>query len=101
MKSYPFGFSFPIQTTSAASAASALENGGAVVLVAAADGRPAREAFDRDHPLAALIVGNEGAGVRPELRAVAADIVAVPMAGAAESLNAGVAGSILMYEWTR
>jgi TrmH family RNA methyltransferase len=48
----------------------------------------------------ALVVGNEGAGVRPELRA-AGRPVAVPMRGGAESLNVGMAGSILLYVLTR
>jgi TrmH family RNA methyltransferase len=45
----------------------------------------------------ALAVGNEGAGVRGALRDAAAAVVSVPMKGPAESLNAGVAGSILMH----
>lgn len=94
-------FRIPIRKASVDAVVAALEADEAFVLVAAADGRPAREALDADRPLSALIVGNEGAGVREELRSVASGAVAVPMAGAAESLNAGVAGSILMYEWTR
>jgi tRNA G18 (ribose-2'-O)-methylase SpoU len=49
----------------------------------------------------ALVVGNEGAGVRPGVRAAADAVVAIPMRGAAESLNVGVAGSILMHTLTR
>ncbi|NNF14381.1 MAG: RNA methyltransferase [Gemmatimonadetes bacterium] len=49
----------------------------------------------------ALIIGNEGAGVRPDVRAAADAMVAVVMAGPVESLNAGIAGSILMSEFTR
>lgn len=50
------------------------------------------------HPSAfALVVGNEGAGVRPEIAASAERAVAVPMRGPAESLNVGIAGSILLY----
>ena len=94
-------FRIPIRKASAEAAATELRRAEAVVFVAAADGRPAREAFGTDHPLAALVVGNEGAGVRDELRSAASGTVAVPMAGSAESLNVGVAGSILMYEWTR
>lgn len=45
----------------------------------------------------ALIVGNEGGGVRKELRDRASAFVAVPMTGPVESLNVGVAGSILMH----
>jgi TrmH family RNA methyltransferase len=46
-----------------------------------------------------LIVGNEARGVGAELRAAASDI-AIPTVGV-ESLNAGVAAGILMYEARR
>lgn len=49
----------------------------------------------------ALVVGSEGAGARVEVRAAAARTVAVHMPGGAESLNAAVAGAILMYVLTR
>ena len=52
-------------------------------------------------PRTALIVGNEGAGLRDESRALADDVVSVPMAGRAESLNVGVAAGILLYGLTR
>ncbi len=45
----------------------------------------------------ALAVGNEGAGLRAEIVAASTKRVAIPMPGKAESLNAGVAGSILLY----
>lgn len=45
----------------------------------------------------ALAVGNEGAGVRKEILEKASKVLAVPMAGGADSLNAGAAGAILMY----
>lgn len=49
----------------------------------------------------ALLVGNEGAGVHPELAARATHTVAVPLAPGAESLNVGVAAGILLYEVLR
>jgi len=45
----------------------------------------------------ALAVGNEGAGLRAEVVAACTKRIAIPMPGKAESLNAGVAGSILLY----
>jgi TrmH family RNA methyltransferase len=45
----------------------------------------------------ALAIGNEGAGVRPALRAAATGLVGIPMISRADSLNAGVAGAILMF----
>ena len=44
------------------------------------------------------IIGNEGNGVSTELIQASDLAVKIPMTGKVESLNAGVAGSILMYE---
>jgi RNA methyltransferase, TrmH family len=49
----------------------------------------------------AVIVGNEGAGIRPALNAIAARRVAIPLAQGAESLNVAVAAGILLYEVLR
>jgi len=49
----------------------------------------------------ALAVGNEGAGLSPEIVAGAAAAVAVPMSGPVESLNVAVATGILLYLMTR
>jgi len=49
----------------------------------------------------ALVVGNEGAGLRHEVLAAAARKVGVPMRPGAESLNAATAAGILLYEVTR
>ncbi|MBO5910454.1 MAG: RNA methyltransferase [Clostridia bacterium] len=45
-----------------------------------------------------VIIGNEGNGVSTELIQVSDMAVKIPMTDMVESLNAGVAGSILMYE---
>ena len=50
---------------------------------------------------AAVIVGNEGRGVSDTALAQCDRTVMIPMAGAAESLNASVAASILIWEMTR
>jgi TrmH family RNA methyltransferase len=47
---------------------------------------------------AAILVGNEGAGLPPEVERAADALLRIPMAGAVESLNAGVAASLLLYE---
>ena len=49
----------------------------------------------------ALVVGNEGAGIRAEVRDAAHESVGVPIRAPAESLNAGVAAAILCYELSR
>jgi TrmH family RNA methyltransferase len=46
-------------------------------------------------------VGNEGAGIRPQLNAVSAQRVAIPLSQGAESLNVAVAAGILLYEVQR
>ncbi|MFQ6724471.1 MAG: TrmH family RNA methyltransferase [Clostridia bacterium] len=45
-----------------------------------------------------VIIGNEGNGVSAELIQASDMAVKIPMTNRVESLNAGVAGSILMYE---
>jgi TrmH family RNA methyltransferase len=45
----------------------------------------------------ALVVGNEGAGLKAEIRAACQALVAVPMAPGAESLNVAVAAGILLH----
>ncbi|MBR0159484.1 MAG: RNA methyltransferase [Clostridia bacterium] len=46
----------------------------------------------------AVIIGNEARGLTDAARAVSDELVTVPMAGNAESLNAAVAAAVLMYE---
>ena len=48
-----------------------------------------------------LLVGNESHGISDTAAGLAASLVTLPMAGNTESLNASVAGSILMYEAVR
>ena len=45
-----------------------------------------------------FVIGNEGNGVSETVLSMADEIVHIPMQGQAESLNAGVAASVLMYE---
>src|SRR5256714_1894824 len=83
---------------------------GLTLWASAADGVPLHRALERgrgkegvgrvDGPIG-VIVGNEGAGIRPQLNAVAAQRVAIPLAQGAESLNVAVAAGILLYEVTR
>lgn len=53
------------------------------------------------HQNAVLVIGSEGRGVSPEVRAVATHHLALPMRGGAESLNAAVAAGIMIYEMAR
>ena len=49
----------------------------------------------------ALIVGSEGAGVPREILAQADEIVVIPQSSRVESLNAGIAASVILYEAAR
>jgi RNA methyltransferase, TrmH family len=49
----------------------------------------------------ALLIGNEGAGLSNKLIAAAARRVTITMPGEIESLNAAIAGSLLLYEASR
>lgn len=62
------------------------------------DGDIAWEADVWRHGLA-LVLGTEGEGLSPDVRAGLTQRVGLPMVGRAESLNVAVAGGILMYLW--
>jgi TrmH family RNA methyltransferase len=55
---------------------------------------------DLRQPLA-LIVGSEAEGASDDARQLATQKISIPMTGNTESLNAGVAGSVLMFEVMR
>jgi TrmH family RNA methyltransferase len=71
----------------------------ASVAAVARDGTPVADA-----PLAyatALFIGNEGGGLSPQIITAATHRVTIPMPGPVESLNAAIAGSLLLYEAAR
>jgi len=77
-----------------------------VVLMAAvasdSGSRDAVEAQDAEFAGAtAILIGNEGAGLSEELLEMADLRVTIPCPGKVESLNAAVAGSLLLYEASR
>ncbi len=45
-----------------------------------------------------LVIGNEGKGIKPEIKELCHQFINLPMTKNCESLNAAVAASILMYE---
>jgi len=55
---------------------------------------------DLRQPLA-LIIGSEAEGASEEARKLATKKISIPMSGNVESLNAGIAGSVLMFEVVR
>ena len=75
------------------------EKGCAVYAAALQNSRPLAEAVPPAGGGLALVIGNEGAGLSPEAVAAAGMAVRIPMTGAVESLNAAVAGSILLWHF--
>lgn len=69
------------------------------VAAVASDGEPLSRC-DLTRP-SAIILGNEGSGIPPALLRRVDARVTIPTPGAVESLNAAVAGSILLYEASR
>lgn len=62
------------------------------------DGTTSRELAATQDP-GALVIGNEANGISDEVMAQLDERVTIPGKGGAESLNAAVSASILLYEW--
>jgi TrmH family RNA methyltransferase len=73
---------------------------GRAVWLAEAEGGQRYDRIDWRRPCA-LVIGSEAAGATPELRRLATGRVSIPLGGELESLNAGVAASILLFEAAR
>ena len=93
-------FRFPNLHTTDAEFAAWVGSAKAVVWTTAMDGVDVRTAHRPTGPLA-LLLGNEGAGVRAELASTASAVVTVPIAAGAESLNVAAAAAILLWECSR
>jgi 23S rRNA (uridine2479-2'-O)-methyltransferase len=75
---------------------------GCPIVLAAADERGDREVFDFDFTQPTLLlIGNEGTGLSAAWRELSDVAVSIPMAGAASSLNAASAATVLLYEAAR
>ena len=48
-----------------------------------------------------IVLGSEGAGIRPRVRAACDELVAVPLRGRIRSLNVSAAAAVLLYEAAR
>ena len=92
-------FHRPVLQRGGEDAVALLRAAGVPLLVADATGSDVAEAVPPGGW--ALVVANEGAGPREALRRAADRLVRVPMPGPAESLNAAVAGALLLYALTR
>jgi len=68
---------------------------------AAADAGGADDAVADLREAVAIFIGNEGAGLPREIENVADARISIPMSAGVESLNAGVAASVVLYEAAR
>jgi len=75
------------------------ERGMRLLVTSSHKGKPLQEANFTG--AAMIVVGNEGAGVAHEILAQADELVTIPHSPRVESLNAGIAASILLYEAAR
>ena len=73
--------------------------GARVLATSSHKGTPIAEADLRGS--VALLIGSEGAGIPKDLLTRTDDVVAIPQSTRVESLNAGIAASILLYEAAR
>lgn len=64
------------------------------------DGDKFIQAVDFTKP-SIMIIGNESKGVSSSLQLLSDELIKIPMVGGAESLNAAVASSVIMYEALR
>lgn len=93
-------FRLPVVAMRPEAMMTAMRERGVRVFAAAMGGEVRVSDADFTHP-AGLLIGNEGAGLSVELLEGADVRVAIPCPGPVESLNAAVAGSVLLYEAAR
>jgi TrmH family RNA methyltransferase len=72
----------------------------ALVLAADSAGEALYDECDLTGPLV-VIVGSEGEGLSPSAMTLEPVLISIPLASGLESLNAGVAGSIVLFEASR
>ncbi|GAB3803906.1 TrmH family RNA methyltransferase [Virgibacillus kimchii] len=89
-------FHIPVQQRELKTEISSLKDNGYQIWATALQGAVPFNNLDVPEKTA-LIVGNEGAGVKETLLAAADKTVKIPIYGKAESLNVSVAAGILMY----
>ncbi len=75
------------------------QQGVRVLATSSHKGKPLHEADFTGEAM--IVVGNEGAGVPAEILSLADELVNIPHSPRVESLNAGIAASILLYEAAR
>ncbi len=95
------GFRLPIaRTGNLVQAIDQLKERGYWVVGAEGQAEMAHWHYDWNRPVA-IVIGGEGSGIRPAVAARCDTLVAIPLIGAMESLNASVAAAILCFEAAR
>jgi TrmH family RNA methyltransferase len=93
-------FRLPMTKVELATALPEIKSRGARVLATSSHkGTPIQD-VDLRRPVA-FVIGGEGAGVPKDVLAQADEVVAIPQSSRVESLNAGIAASIVLYEAAR
>jgi TrmH family RNA methyltransferase len=90
----------PIVPATESESLSLLRERGIRTLAATVTGGADAAQLDLTRPIA-LLIGNEGAGLSDSLIEQADERITIPFPGPVESLNAAIAGSILLYEAAR
>ena len=95
-------FRVPVVTVTLEDVATLKTRGVRLLAAVGSDDYGTKAAQDADFTSAcAVMIGNEGAGLAAEWMELADVRVTIPCPGAVESLNAAVAGSLLLYEASR
>lgn len=93
-------FRLPTVKVELAKALPEIKSGGVRVLATSSHQGSSISQADLRGPLA-FVVGSEGAGVPKDVLAQADEVVMIPQSSRVESLNAGIAASIMLYEAAR
>jgi TrmH family RNA methyltransferase len=93
-------FRFPVTKAGGTAAVAALRKRGIRILATSSHKSIPLPTIDLSGPLA-IIFGNEGAGVPRDLLKSADQIIGIPHHPKVESLNAGIAASVVLYECSR
>jgi 23S rRNA (guanosine2251-2'-O)-methyltransferase len=88
------------RVTNLSRAVDQMKENGIWTVALAADGDKALGDIDLKEPTA-LVLGSEGAGVRPLVRKTCDHVARIPMGGQVGSLNVSAAGAISLYEVAR
>lgn len=93
-------FRFPVAKAAEAATIGALRERGIRILATSSHKSVPLPELDLSGPLA-ILFGNEGAGVPRDLLKSADQIIGIPHNSKVESLNAGIAASVVLYECSR